>query len=98
MATLISAELIQCLKLFKNIKEKIDEPGYSHGDVLSSSTWTDELGRVRIWAANIGAHQTGQSSLDFRLRHASHINDQILSLLTDLLEVRIDGRGVQRRR
>ena len=25
--------------------------------------WEDELGRLRVWAANIGAHQTNQSSL-----------------------------------
>ena len=87
MTTSISAELIRCLELFNHIKAEIDSPGYIHEDILSSTTWTDELGRLRIWAANIGAHQTGQSSLDFGLRDASHINDQILSLLADLLEI-----------
>ena len=87
MAASISAELIRCLALFYQIEAEIDNPGYCHGDVLSSTSWTDELGRLRIWAANIGAHQIGQSSLDFRLRDASHIKDQILSLLADLLEV-----------
>lgn len=41
-------------------------------------------GRLRIWAANVGAHQTSQSSLDFRLRDASHVRQEILNLLADL--------------
>ncbi|KAL8830379.1 MAG: hypothetical protein Q9170_005760 [Blastenia crenularia] len=48
--------------------------------------WRDEIGRLRIWAANIAAPQTGQSSLDFRLRDAPHIHQQILHLLNDLRE------------
>ena len=47
-----------------------------------------------MWAANIGAHQTGQSSLDFRLRDSSHIHEQILKLLHDLLERLQDAREV----
>ena len=46
-----------------------------------------------MWAANIGAHQTGQSSLDFRLRDSSHIRQQILKLLKDLLERLRDVRN-----
>ncbi|KAL3484152.1 hypothetical protein BJX62DRAFT_244211 [Aspergillus germanicus] len=56
--------------------------------------WADELGRLRVWAANIGVHQNGQSSLDYRLRDASHIRHQTIevlrgleSLLTDLDEL-----------
>ncbi|KAL9024418.1 MAG: hypothetical protein Q9196_006530, partial [Gyalolechia fulgens] len=48
--------------------------------------WDDELGRLRIWASNIGAHQTGQSSLDFRLRDAPHVHQKITDLLDDLIE------------
>ncbi|KAG6986645.1 hypothetical protein G7Y79_00075g099170 [Physcia stellaris] len=43
-----------------------------------------------MWAANIGAHKTGQSSLDFRLRDASHIRNQILKLLKHV-EASIDS-------
>ncbi|KAM0797365.1 hypothetical protein BDR22DRAFT_780021, partial [Usnea florida] len=54
--------------------------------------WEDELGRFRIWAANIGAHQTGCSSLDFRLRDASHVRAQIMKLLESLLRKLQDTR------
>lgn len=84
MATSISAILISCLKSFNQLQERVEQPDYSHESEVSSVFWGDELGRLRVWAANIGAHQTGQSSLDFRLRDASHISNQITKLLQDL--------------
>ncbi|KAJ5614198.1 hypothetical protein N7528_007852 [Penicillium herquei] len=56
--------------------------------------WRDELGRLRVWAANIGAHQTGQSSLDYRLRDASHIRSQIVVLLGQVQELLTDLEDV----
>ena len=84
MAVSISAVLIPCLKSFNQLLERVERPDYAHEHEVSSTLWADELGRLRIWAANIGAHQTGQSSLDFRLRDASHISRQITKLLRDL--------------
>ncbi|KAL3467225.1 hypothetical protein BJX64DRAFT_283947 [Aspergillus heterothallicus] len=52
--------------------------------------WTDELGRLRVWAANIGAHQADQSSLDYRLRDASHIKNQVMAVLSGLNDLLID--------
>lgn len=46
--------------------------------------WEDELGRLRVWAANIGAHRTDQSSLDFRLRDSSHVRQTVLRVLERL--------------
>lgn len=84
MATSISTILIPCLKSFNQLQEQVEQPSYSFEEEVPSVAWGDELGRLRIWAANIGAHQTGQSSLDFRLRDASHISKQIMKLLQDL--------------
>ncbi|PGH30734.1 hypothetical protein GX50_06496 [[Emmonsia] crescens] len=44
----------------------------------------DEYGRLRVWTGNIGAHKSGRSSLEYRLRDASHIRAQI-ALLFDAL-------------
>lgn len=63
---------------------------------LYVSAWQDELGRLRVWAANIGAHQTGQSSLDYRLRDSSHIRQQIIKLLDELLKRLRDAQDVIR--
>lgn len=84
MATSISTILVPCLKSFKQIQERVERPDYSCEEQVSSISWGDELGRLRVWAANIGAHQTGQSSLEFRLRDASHISKQVTTLLRDL--------------
>ncbi|OOQ90846.1 hypothetical protein PEBR_02856 [Penicillium brasilianum] len=90
MATV--SELLQsCLaQLTSLISSTLSE----HTEEVTLQEWSDELGRLRVWAANIGAHHTRQSSLDYRLRDASHIKNQVLrllervrELLTDLTEV-----------
>lgn len=65
-----------------------------HTDEVPLQEWTDELGRLRVWAANIGAHQTRQSSLDYRLRDASHIKSQIVRLLEQFQELLTDLKDV----
>ena len=84
METSISAILVPCLKSFNRLAEQVERPDYNREAEVSLTLWGDELGRLRVWAANIGARQTGQSSLDFRLRDASHISNQITKLLEDL--------------
>ena len=82
MASSISSKLIPCLRSFNAL---LTHPELAaHEAEVPHAAWQDELGRLRIWAANIGAHQTGQSSLDYRLRDASHISQQISKLLEDL--------------
>lgn len=51
-------------------------------------TVIDQLGRFKIWAGNIGAFQELPlpSSLDYRLREAPKVADQIRELLEDLIE------------
>src|SRR5271156_1950869 len=80
MATEISTALIACLKLFSALLAQ-DHPEAFHE--VPCRLWQDELGRLRVWSANIGAHQTGQSSLDYRLRDASHVKNQVVKLLEE---------------
>ncbi|KAI9369916.1 hypothetical protein BJX61DRAFT_517607 [Aspergillus egyptiacus] len=54
---------------------------------VSPQRWVDELGRLRVWAANTGAQNLGQSSLEYRLRDASHLKDETIKLLSRLLGV-----------
>ena len=82
MSNPISAVLIECLQLYNNLLVR-EEISALEAEV-PKTLWQDELGRLRVWAANIGAHQTGQSSLDYRLRDASHIKDQVIKLLSSL--------------
>ncbi|KAJ5782233.1 hypothetical protein N7457_004007 [Penicillium paradoxum] len=77
--TTISSIIQTCLKQLDDVIVSAELEEYQ-SDILPD-LWTDELGRLRVWTANIGAHQTGQSSLDYRLRDASHLKDQTLRVL-----------------
>ncbi|KAJ5498049.1 hypothetical protein N7453_007100 [Penicillium expansum] len=87
------SELLQgCLAQFVSL---INSDALSdHIEEVPLQDWTDELGRLRLWAANIGAHQTRQSSLDYRLRDASHIQGQIVRLLEQFQELLTDLEDV----
>lgn len=82
MAHTISSVAINCLKLLKRLVSSDGILQYEHE--VPPTLWNDELGRLRVWIANIGAHQTGQSSLDYRLRDASHVKVQVSRLLRRL--------------
>ena len=51
----------------------------------------DEFGRFRVWAGNAGAHRKGRVSLDYRLREASHIYEELTKLLGELNKKLKDG-------
>ena len=86
MAATISSLVRLCLKVYNDFTPKLQRFASEHRKESNVILWEDELGRLRVWTANIGAHQTGQSSLDYRLRDASHIRLHIVKLLEDLHE------------
>ena len=97
MADSIANSIIETLGSFNHFIDSVRDTSTSNVENISIGRWEDELGRLRMWAANIGAHRIGQSSLDYRLRDASHIRQQILKLLdvvrrrlTDAQEI-LDG-------
>ena len=102
----IATTVAQCFNSFQELNSILEEifPIHASTDAKEHKTplevvWkcmeptyvSDELGRLRIWCANIGAHRTGRSSLDFRLRDASNIKRRVLSLLDDLNESLNEG-------
>ncbi|OJD33127.1 zinc finger transcription factor ace1 [Diplodia corticola] len=70
----------QCLRSFEDFVSQIERTSSQ----IELCEVTDELGRFRVWAGNIGAHREGRSSLDYRLRDASHIKSKVQSLLADI--------------
>ncbi|PLB49970.1 hypothetical protein P170DRAFT_463296 [Aspergillus steynii IBT 23096] len=76
VVTIDCLQRLKCLVLSGNLQMYDSE--------VRQARWKDELGRLRVWAANIGAHQKGNLSLDNRLRDASHIADQTLRVLLRL--------------
>ncbi|BCS00772.1 uncharacterized protein AKAW2_51112S [Aspergillus luchuensis] len=53
-------------------------------DQVPVSLWEDEIGRLRVWAVDVGADERSSLSLDYRLRDSSHLKDQISNLLEQL--------------
>lgn len=90
----ISSTVVTCLRNLNEFIEEIQSPDKEESEGLQVRSWQDELGRLRMWAANIGAHQSNQSSLDYRLRDSSHIRQQISNLLNRILERLRDARRV----
>lgn len=77
-----------CLQAFDVLSaavSTIDTSDDSRPQVFPLATITDQVARFKIWVGNIDAHQKGMSSLDYRLREASHIRAQVVRLLGDLL-------------
>lgn len=46
----------------------------------------EQFSSFRIWAEDVGAHQTGLVSLDRRLREATDVKEMVIELLSDLNE------------
>ncbi|KAK0667758.1 hypothetical protein QBC41DRAFT_323143 [Cercophora samala] len=61
---------------------------------LSCQTVQNELARLKVWAGNIGAHRSDRTSLDYRLRDASNIRNQVVMLLVDLSESLNDAMSI----
>ena len=51
----------------------------------------DERGRFRVWAHNVGAHRSGKSSLDHRLREAPKMRSSVFLLLQDVERFLAEG-------
>lgn len=83
----IASHVSICLRSFDDFHSHVRSPQSQDSGQVELSEVTDELGRFRIWAGNIGAHRKGRSSLDYRLRDASHIKKKVQTLLEDLNDV-----------
>lgn len=81
----------RCMRYFDQLRLLLQDSDPQMHAGISYSAVCDELGRFRIWAGNIGALQDKQSSLDFRLRDAPRISDQVVELLQDLSESLEEG-------
>ncbi|KAJ3536922.1 hypothetical protein NM208_g6520 [Fusarium decemcellulare] len=97
--TSISENVASCLGGFQTLLSTLEAeavttlPDYDPSDI-SMPMVKDQLGRFKVWSANIGAHRTGRSSLDYRLRDASNIRNQVVKLLQDLSECLDDAKDL----
>ncbi|KAF2144986.1 uncharacterized protein K452DRAFT_284377 [Aplosporella prunicola CBS 121167] len=69
---------------FNGLGTQLHHADQDYTNQVQRSEVADEAGRFRTWAGNIGAHRRGRSSLDYRLRDASHIEHKVHTLLRRL--------------
>ncbi|KAJ6445032.1 G-patch domain-containingprotein [Purpureocillium lavendulum] len=92
MGDSIASHVESCLGLFHLVT---DQPRSATGATEPFlRDIKDEQTRFKVWAGNIGAHHTGMSSLDYRLRDSSHIRTQVIKLLQDLDNLLEDGSAI----
>jgi hypothetical protein len=72
-----------CFGEFKHAQRLLFAPGHFE-TVLKPSHLEDELGRFRVWAANIGALEAGRSALEHRLQDASSVLGAVMAALKEI--------------
>ncbi|EXK38350.1 hypothetical protein FOMG_08753 [Fusarium oxysporum f. sp. melonis 26406] len=92
MVQRIAAVVTQCIDCFGKIVRA--PTTLAPSSPTFGKDMADQQTRFNVWAGNIGAHRTGLSSLDYRLRDSSQIEDQVLSLLKDLIELMQDAHDI----
>ena len=79
------AECIQCFDALCGSITEATQHGHSVLD-LQVNNVLDERGRFVTWSRNVAAHQSGRSSLEYRLRDASNLRSTVNRYLRDLEE------------
>ncbi len=87
--SLIASTIAKCLESFTRMG-KIFDGGGDYQELKTA--FIDCQGQFRIWSGNIGVYQTGNSSLDHRLRDVSHVSKGALQLLSALNSLITDAR------
>lgn len=73
-----------CLRAFSEVKTCFSQADDRIKAKIPAEAIADESGRFRLWVGNSAAHRTGRSSLDHKLREASHIRTQVVDLLENV--------------
>jgi hypothetical protein len=80
----VASHVETCLHSFQTTIDELPKISTENRNKIPPGSLNNELGRFRIWAANTDAHARGNNSLDYKLREASHLRDEIIQLLQHL--------------
>ncbi|OCL04529.1 hypothetical protein AOQ84DRAFT_300694, partial [Glonium stellatum] len=94
MDSSIAEEVTECLQSFRSLCSALLRPNINFPEQMPLSKVKDEVSRFKVWSGNIGAHRSGRSSLDYRLRDASHLRKRVVGLLKDLNESLSDATSI----
>lgn len=81
----------QVIAAFESLIQAVDSADKGIHAQLSAQSVADELAYFRVWAGTTGAHRTGRTSLDHKLRLASHIHGKVTTGLQGLQEALVEG-------
>lgn len=96
MVSTIAEAVELCSASFSGLYKALESAKSDSRSQISLTCVTDQHGRFNVWAGNIGAHQTGQSSLDYRLRDASQMKEKVTKILGYLSETLRDSKPLSR--
>ncbi|CAG1999660.1 unnamed protein product [Fusarium graminearum] len=88
----IASHVAKTFESFRDLEDALAETTIFHdsseGAILKAALTTieNDLIRFKMWVGNQAAHQSGPSSLDYRLREAPHLQQQVIYLLKDICE------------
>jgi hypothetical protein len=89
MAELVSSAHARCFFAFESLIRALKQPARDFQDQISPREIQNEFDKYTIWAGNVGAAHSGKRyeiSLDYRLREASFLREQVSKLLSTLEE------------
>lgn len=89
MAELVSSAHARCFFAFESLIRALEQPARDFHDQIPPTDIHYEFDKYTIWAGNVGAAHSGKRyeiSLDYRLREASFLKEQVLKLLSTLEE------------
>ncbi len=92
MVSTIAEAVEVCSTSFRRLYKALESAKGDSRSQISLACVTDQHGRFNVWAGNIGAHQHGQSSLDYRLRDASQMKEEFTKILGYLSETLHDSK------
>lgn len=88
----IASLVAKTLQFFRILQDALSKPTTSNDDLKGTNLndvllqTENDFTRFRMWVGNQAAHQSGPSSLDYRLREATHLQQQVTYLLEDICE------------
>ena len=91
-ASTIASHYTKCTEAFSQLCASLRSSDVQFSDQIEEGELQDEVGRLRVWAGNMCAYETGETSLDDRLRDAVHVRQQVVSLLEDLYNNLREGK------
>ncbi|EXJ78183.1 hypothetical protein A1O3_09344 [Capronia epimyces CBS 606.96] len=90
----ITAIARACFDSFGQLTATLTKASAEHCESTPPDKIEQEFGRFKIWCANLGALQTGKSSLDSRLRESVVIRTNVLKHLARLDQTLVKSREV----